>query len=316
MDIRKMTAGELLAVLKERFFKDIDIEAVSSMGVEQRCEFTLCQADRLMGMNMGRDSAAGVLAGLFFEYEPTPLEDNPMIREKQQGTGAWVVELARLIWQLQSIGSVPVEYLPDTRQLGIERTSEPAHLNELYSPEIPQMLVWLKETPHRHVGARVARMVYFQACHEASLIDSALSDYYVGECDRMPDYVDESSCNIYINKVLSTVEEVRSHLAKGRELRLSDDEIGVVDSMWGYIPHNYPGNYVAAAREIVEAEGRISALAGHRHSWDGREYGRMLMKDMKAIAEKHDVDLEQDDEFSLPLSYLDNWIETRHYSEE
>ena len=35
MDIRKMTAGELLAVLKERFFKDIDIESVSSMGVEQ-----------------------------------------------------------------------------------------------------------------------------------------------------------------------------------------------------------------------------------------------------------------------------------------
>ena len=315
MDIREMTAAELLALLKEQFFKDIDIEAVTAMNVEQRRAFTLTHADRLMGVDLGFDNAAGYIANLFFEYEPTPLTDNPMIREPQQGAGAWIVELARLLWQLQSIGRVPVEFLPDTRLLGIERTSEPKALNELYSPEVPQLLSWLKGTPYRRIGARVARMLYFQAHLEASAIDVPLADYYTENCDAAPEYEDEGSCDIYINKVLATVEAVKAHLAKGRELGLSDLEIGVVDSMWSFIPHNYPANYVTATREIVEADERISALAGHQHSWSKREYGKQLMADMKAIAEKHDVDLELDDQFSLPLSYLDNWIELRHYSQ-
>ena len=315
-DIRKMTAAGMLAFMKQEFFKGIDIDAVTSMNEEQRREFTLAQADRLMGMKMGYDSAANIIACWFFREDLTPLKENPLIREPQQGTGAWIVELAKLMWQLIASVQVDTEYRLDPRQLGIERDSDPEDMNELFSPDNIQLLSWLKDTPYRFVGVRVARRIFFQALYEAHAIDSALSDYYADECDReIPDYVDKQSCDEYIKKLLSTVEEVKAHVAKGHELGLSDAEIGVVDSMWSYIPHNYPENYVAAAREIVEADRRMYPLGNDRYHniEDVNAYFASLRPEIITIAHKYDVSLREDRPHSLPIGYLYDWTVERHY---
>lgn len=307
VDIREMTSEELLAFLKKNYFIGVDIDAVLSMSVEQRCDFTLRQADRLIGLKRSGD-AARMIAYNFFTEEMEPVRENPMMREQQDGVTAWIVELARLMAYLLMGQFLRTSHPMDLRLLGIEPESEVEDLNELYSPDNLPLLSWLKDTPYRRVGARVARKLVSEAIYEAHFIDTALSDYYVDECDRNePHWNDEAECNNYIIQVLRTVETVKSHLAKGRELGLNDDEIGVVDSLWSYVPHNYQANYVAAAREIVETDKRMFPQMK-----DIASYWPKLRAEILLIAEKHDVDLELDDPFSLPMGYLNDWINTKH----
>lgn len=306
-DIRKMTSEELLAFLKKNYFIGIDIDAVPSMSVEQRRDFTLRQADRLIGLKRGGD-AARMIAYNFFTEELEPMKENPLMCKKQEGVAAWIVELARLLAYLMMGQFLRTSYPMDIKLLGIEPESEVEDLNEQYSPDNLQLLSWLKDTAYRRVGARVARKLVCEAIYEAHFIDSALSDYYVDECDRNePHWSDEAECNDYVNQVLRTVETVKTHLAKGRELGLNDDEIGVVDSLWSYVPHNYQANYVAAARDIVEADKRMFP-----QMQDIESYRSELRAEILLIAEKHDVDLELDDPFSLPMGYLNDWINTKH----
>lgn len=306
-DIRKMTSEELLAFLKKNYFIGIDIDAVPSMSVEQRRDFTLRQADRLIGLKRGGD-AARMIAYNFFTEELEPMKENPLMCKKQEGVAAWIVELARLLAYLMMGQFLRTSYPMDIKLLGIEPESEVEDLNEQYSPDNLQLLSWLKDTAYRRVGARVARKLVCEAIYEAHFIDSALSDYYVDECDRNePHWSDEAECNDYVNQVLRTVETVKTHLAKGRELGLNDDEIGVVDSLWSYVPHNYQANYVAAARDIVEADKRMFP-----QMQDIESYRSELRAEILLIAEKHDVDLELDDPYSLPMGYLNDWINTKH----
>lgn len=306
-DIRKMTSEELLAFLKKNYFISVDIDAVPSMSVEQRRDFTLRQADRLIGLKKGGD-AARMIAYNFFTEEMEPMRENPMMREKQEGVAAWIVELARLLAYLMMGQFLRTSYPMDIKLLGIEPELEVEDLNEQYSPDNLQLLSWLKDTAYRRVGARVARKLVCEAIYEAHFIDSALSDYYVDECDRNePHWSDEAECNDYVNQVLRTVETVKTHLAKGRELGLNDDEIGVVDSLWSYVPHNYQANYVAAARDIVEADKRMFPQMQDIESYRSELRAKILL-----IAEKHDVDLELDDPYSLPMGYLNDWINTKH----
>lgn len=306
-DIRKMTSEELLAFLKKNYFIGIDIDAVPSMSVEQRRDFTLRQADRLIGLKRGGD-AARMIAYNFFTEELEPMKENPLMCKKQEGVAAWIVELARLLAYLMMGQFLRTSYPMDIKLLGIEPESEVEDQNEQYSPDNLQLLSWLKDTAYRRVGARVARKLVCEAIYEAHFIDSALSDYYVDECDRNePHWSDEAECNDYVNQVLRTVETVKTHLAKGRELGLNDDEIGVVDSLWSYVPHNYQANYVAAARDIVEVDKRMFP-----QMQDIESYRSELRAEILLIAEKHDVDLELDDPFSLPMGYLNDWINTKH----
>ena len=306
-DIRKMTSAEFLAFLKRNYFIGVDIDAVPSMSEGQRLDFTLSQADRLIGLKRSGD-AARQIAYNFFTEEMEPMKENPMMRGRQEGVTAWIVELARLLAYLMMGQFLRTSYPMDLRLLGIEPETEVEDLNELYSPDNHQLLSWLKDTAYKRVGARVSRKLVSEAIYEAHFIDSALSEYYVDECDRNePQWSDEAECDIYINKVLITVEMVKSHLAKGRELGLNDDEIGVVDSLWSYVPHNYQANYVAAAREIVQTDRRM-----FRQMQDMESYQSEFRAEILAIAEKHDVDLELDDPYSLPMGYLKDWINTKH----
>ena len=174
-DIRKMTSEELLAFLKKNYFIGVDIDAVPSMRVEQRRDFTLRQADRLIGLKKGGD-AARMIAYNFFTEEMEPMRENPMMREKQEGVAAWIVELARLLAYLMMGQFLRTSYPMDIKLLGIEPELEVEDLNEQYSPDNLQLLSWLKDTAYRRVGARVARKLVCEAIYEAHFIDSALSD--------------------------------------------------------------------------------------------------------------------------------------------
>ena len=189
-----------------------------------------------------------------------------------------------------------------------------------FSPKNEQLLGWLERTVDRRIAALVGKMVECVAELESQKISVAIYDYYVDMLNhyRNFDCADVDVCNEYIESLLETISNVENHMNKGRAIGLSTEEIGLIDSLWCEIPHCYPSDYVAAAKEIWQ---KIKAVRDNFA--DGRKirddcdlFVNDMLKIALPIAEKHEIDMELDDEHSLPLSYLKYWLDSIYYGDD
>ena len=309
-----MTAAEMLAYMRNKVFKGVDIDAVTSMSEDERRDFTLRQADRLIGM-YHRGESASSLAYHFFVEEIKPVKENPLMQEPQEGVVGWIVELMRLLAYLFS--SLPFDL--NWIMSGYEPIE--GDLQKQFLPGNERLERWLnaKEDDAPRVVALIAKILLDQAYFAATKIDSALSDYYVASCMSIrPEWSDKEECMDYKECVLSAIDGAEVHLQDGYNLGLTDEEIGLVDSMWTYVPHDYPENYVDAAREIWQ---KIEPVRkgfddGHKSKEDCDRFVKDMVEMILPIAEKHEVDMELDDEFSLALAYVKDWLTNIYYGNE
>ena len=309
-----MTAAEMLAYMRNKVFKGVDIDAVTSMSEDERREFTLRQADRLIGM-YHRGESASSLAYHFFVEEIKPVKENPLMQEPQEGVVGWIVELMRLLAYLFSSLPFDLNWIVS----GYEPIE--GDLQKQFLPGNERLERWLnaKEDDAPRVVALIAKILLDQTYFAATKIDSALSDYYVASCMSIrPEWSDKEECVDYKECVLSAIGEAQEHLQDGYCLGLTDEEIGLVDSMWTYVPHDYPENYVDAAREIWQ---KIEPVRkgfddGHKSKEDCDRFVKDMVEMILPIAEKHEVDMELDDEFSLALAYVKDWLTNIYYGNE
>ena len=309
-----MTAAEMLAYMRNKVFKGVDIDAVTSMNEDERREFTLQQADRLIGTRL-RCGSVSQLAYLFFVEEIKPVKENSLMQEPQEGVVGWIVELMRLLAYLFSSQPFDLNLIMS----GYEPIE--GDLQNQFIPENEQLEDWMadKEEETPRVVALIAKILLDQAYFAATKIDSALSDFYVASCmPERPDWSDKQECIDYTESVLSAVNEGLEHMQDGYFKGLRDEEIGLVDSMWAYVPHNYPENYVDAAREIWQ---KIEPIRngfgdGHKSKEDCERFIKDMVEMILPIAEKHEVDMELDDEFSLALAYVKDWLANIYYGNE
>ena len=92
------------------------------------------------------------------------------------------------------------------------------------------------------------------------------------------------------------------------------EEIGLVDSLWTEIPHFYHENYVAAAREIWQKV--KTTLDRQEDEEDDSHFIDDMVTFSLSVANKYDVDMALDDEHSLPLAYLKDWLTIQSIKEE
>jgi hypothetical protein len=171
------------------------------------------------------------------------------------------------------------------------------------------------------VGALLAKMVYAVACIEAQKMDLALYDMYATKCyqrQRRLDFTDTGNCFGYIDSLKDAICDADVHLTEGRKLDLTIEEIALVDSLWTEVPHHYPENCVVAAREVWQ---KIKPIRdgfgdGRKSKEDCDCFTKDMLEIILPIAEKHDVDMELDDEHSLPLEYVKNWLSGIYYGND
>ena len=303
-----MTAAEMLEYYKNEVFKSmgIDIEGLQNKDADYQKWARVSVADQMLGQDANGDFARQH-AFNFFDSNLNPVKENPLVQKPQEGLAEWLVDLMRLLAYL--LVNDPFSHPFDLNWLDSRFKPMGEDGAKQFSPSNQQLIDYL--TTYTRTGCLVAKMVKTVACLEASKIDNALFDYYVYRCRKEDiDFTDGGSCFGYIDRLRDTIDDVNLHIRKGHEQGLTKEEIGLVDSLWTEIPHNYPGNYVAAAREIWEKIKPIRENFG-----DGRKNMKdcdLYIKDMieliLPIAEKHKVDMELDDEYSLPLAYLKDWL--------
>ena len=293
----KKTSAEMLEYYKTEVFgkMGIEIEGLQNKDAAYQKWARLSVADQMLRMDAKGDFARQHVSNFFGHnlFTIYPIKENPLMQEPQEGLAGWLVELMRLLAYL--LQNDPFSNFFDLNLLDDRFPHMGDDGTEQFSPGNGELLK-LK-------------------------MDLALYDMYASQCyqrRRRLDFTDKVNCFGYIDCLKDAISDADDHLIAGRKLDLTIEEIALVDSLWTEVPHHYPENYVAAAREVWQKIKPIREGFG-----DGRkckEDRDLFTKDMLEIilpiAEKHDVDMELDDEHSLPLEYVKNWLSGIYYGND
>ena len=314
----KKTAAEMLEYYKTEVFgkMGIEIEGLQNKDAAYQKWARVSVADQMLG-NDAKGDFARQHAFSFFDNELRPVNENPLMQEPQDGLAGWLVELMHLLAYL--LVNDPFSHSFDLNMLDDRFPHTIDDGTEQFSPSNAELMEYL--TTYTRVGALLADMVYAVACIEAQKMDLALYDMYVTKChlhQRRLDFTDTGNCFGYIDCLKDAISDAIFHLRGGRKTDLSMEEIALVDSLWTEVPHHYPENYVAAAREMWQKIKPIREGVG-----DGRKskedcdlFTKDMLEIILPIAETHDVDMELDDEHSLPLDYVKNWLHGIYYGDD
>lgn len=175
--------------------------------------------------------------------------------------------------------------------------------------------VVLQQDIDARYGADAEQKMSFQEAHDiydeaigwSMWHDIAMQDYWAEQCGFGHQW-DEADPKPIIRKVLETLKTTAVHLAHGQELGLSDMEQQVVDTLWGWVPHDYQDNYVACAREVSEVIVRLLPPETEERSDVGYvAYYHKVMAEVKQLAAKYDVEFDTSD-YNLTVGYFYEWM--------
>lgn len=317
----KKTAAEMLDYYKTEVFgkMGIEIEGLQNKDAAYQKWARVSVADQMLGMDAKGDFAREHVSNFFGHtiFTIYPIKENPLMQGPQEGLAGWLVELMRLLAYL--LQNDPFTNFFDLNMMDDRFPHMGDNGTGQFSPNNGELLKFL--TAYTRVGALLANMVYAVACEEAEKMDLALYDMYVTKChsrQRQLDFTDTGNCFGYIDCLKDAISDADVHLIKGEKLDLTTEEIALVDSLWSEIPHHYPENYVVAAREVWQ---KIKPIRegfgdGRKTKEDCDSFTKDMLEIILPIAEKHGVDMELDDEHSLPLEYVKNWLLGIYYGND
>ena len=299
---KEITAEYMHKLLKDGAFKDVDLSRIATMSDDERRVFTIEQADRLLGAQGYGDTMRWYM-GQFFDDEFELRDDNPLC-EEDSVLAQWYIALADLGWCL--ITHLPFDL--NSIELGLSTHAEDPEQD--YTIDNERLTAWLRSTPYKRVAALVARIMLEREYDRVVAHFDAAQDYYAEHCHSGSLNVQQTEqCETFVTSVLDAIATVLSHQQRGRELGLDDDGLEVVDALWGWMPHDYDADCVAATREICEAaEAAMPAPTVIRSRKGFAQFQQPVMQQMEAIARKHDLDIDLTDKYSITMGYLTDWL--------
>ena len=318
---KEITAARMHELLKRNAFADVDLSQVETMGADELRAFTVGQADRLLGI-LPYGEMMGWFMDKFFDGEFERREDNPL-RLEDSALVRWYYELADLGWcllthlpfDLNTIEPGLGTAAPDSEQDNATPFSNP----ELaYGIDNERLVCWLRSTPYKRVAALVSRIMLEREYDRVVGHFDAVQDYYAEHCrSDLLDLQKTDQCEAFVASVLDAIQTVLDHQQKGRALGLDDDGLEVVDALWGWMPHDYDADCVAATREICEAvEASMPAPTVIRSRNGFARFQKPVMQQMEAIARRHDLDVDLTDKYNITMGYLTDWLYRKYMGRE
>lgn len=320
------TPKELLEVIVRNLFKDTDLSRVPRMTADELPTFTLEQEERLLAMTANGLSVAWLSdrfwtadKELILMFDPHPWmeneymlkarEDMPDLTDDEYALASWISKLAALSHALFVHTYFPLDLLEE----GLEwkHTSD----EENFSYSHGRLIDWICLTPYRRVAAMVCYLVLDTETNRAIQTNQAVQDFYAMECwyDR-PDWQKVDECETFITKALDGMRQIDEHYEKGLEAGLNDDEIRVLDALYGFAPHEYFEEDFPRVRDICQAAEELLPDKPYVKSEKGeREYAVRMHKRIGEIYAKYDMHYDPSDVRDLTPGYLDSWIYDKYY---
>ena len=178
---------------------------------------------------------------------------------------------------------------------------------------------WIRTAKTRRVAAMVCRIVLDNEFNKVVGENQALQDYYAENVhpNGSVNWQQVDACEAFIQRALKGMDEVARHYVEARKWGLEGESLHVVDMVWGWAPHVFEEDTVATGREILEVANQYQPDALTIRSDAGaRAYIDKVMQQVQQIAEKHDVDIDITDVYSLTTGYLRDWLMAKYWGNQ
>jgi hypothetical protein len=307
MKSNEMTPAQMHELLKRNVFSDIDLERVASMDADQRRELKLSQIDKMLGMGPYAD-VLGWYISKFVDDDYERRADNPLYDEEDTPLVAWYLEVLELSYDLYFHKVFCLDLLAPGLQ------TDTTDQQQQFVIENQQLVDWLQQTPYRRVAAMVANIIMRLEFDKVYRHNDAVQDYYAENCSTADiDTQDVNAADTYINNAIEAIIEMRHHAEKGRQLGLSDEQMRVVDLLWSWVPHDYPEDYVAAAKEVIEVVDRALPAKTVIRSHKGfKLFYDQLIPQLVKVIEKYDLSVDLTDRYNLTMGYMYDWVYAKY----
>lgn len=327
--MKEITPKQLLEAITSQAFKGVDLSLVLSLKGDELRTFTLEQMERLrawpqcLGALWLSDqfwTADRILTPrsnnhplIACEYEMWSREKLSELTDDEYRIAEWIVKLSILSHDLYSHEPFDVEQLGDNLQGRFLQT-------ELYRDSFrydnKALVDWIRTTPYRHIAAMVCYTMMDQEINWAVENNLAVQDFYANESDRFGISWDKTEdCEAYISKCLSAMQQIVEHYQKGRAAGLNDEEIRVIDMLYGFAPHDFFEEDFPEVREICEAVNKHLPKAPYIKSEQGQQqYRKAVFDELRTIFEKYDTPFDPSDPTDLTLGYMRTWIYDKYYN--
>lgn len=319
------TPKELLDIIQKSLFKNIDISCVLKMTSAELTTFALEQQERLLSMQS--PNAAAWLSDQFWTADKELiLRDNPhpwMANEHEMKSpeelsdltpeeyelADWILGLAALSHALVVHTPFPLDVLQD----GLDWCYEDDETNFSYSHKA--LIEWIRTTPYRRIAALVTYLVLDTETNRAVTNNQAVQDFYAMNCwDHNANWSNLEKCEVFIKKALDGMQQIEDHYENGHKAGLNDEEIRVLDAIYGFAPHDFFEEDFPSVRDICKAANDHLPKAPYIKSEKGqRAYGKAVFDDLKQIFAKYEIPFDPSNIRDLTLGYLDAWVYDKYY---
>ena len=296
--------------LRKKVFEGTDFTIFKGINESDSRQFMLYNIEKIIGQQPNGDAAQKYVSQIYGEKKLLDL-DEPFPFIPMENVDGWLLDMVRLMGCL--MGQNPWGKCFSLRWLSSRFEAGTGDDPYQFSPENEELLYWLEVTEYRRIAALVAKMVESITMLEYQRISSAVYDYIWEKLHGfIPDWANVDQCNSYINSLLDIINNVNAHIKEGAQRGLCIEEVGLIDSLWGDVNHTYHKDYLAATKEIWQKikPVRDSFCDGGRNRENYQLFVNDMLKIALPIAEQYNLDMELDDEHSIPLSYLKYWLES------
>ena len=325
-----ITPKQLLEAITSQAFKDVDLSPVLSLKGDDLRTFTLEQMERLRATYP--DGIAALWLSdqfwtadrnltmikkphpwLAFEWEMKDRQELSDLTDDEYRMAEWIVKLALLSHDIYCHEPFDVEQLGDNLQ---GRFLQTEHYVDSFRYDNKALVDWIRTTKYRRIAAQVCYIMLDEETNWAIRNNQAVQDYYAMDVRRDDcswDSIDD--CEAFVNDALDAMQKIEEHYESGHQKGLNDEEIRVLDALYGFAPHEYFDDDFERVRDICKAANNNLPKAPYIVSELGQQqYSKAVFSDLKKIFEKYDIPFDPSDPTDLTLGYLGAWVYDKYYN--
>jgi len=125
-------------------------------------------------------------------------------------------------------------------------------------------------------------------------------------------------CLKYLGQLYKGLTQAWNHYQKGNRVLgdLACDEAHMIDMLYGFIGHQFNEEYVACARELVEAYKQTPIDPDEEQNDENAyKWRRKVLDNFCDILKKHDIDITENGEWSIREAYLVEWLDRKYWND-
>jgi hypothetical protein len=148
-----------------------------------------------------------------------------------------------------------------------------ARYTHLFTADNQQLRQWLFSTPLENVAAYTTKIVRQTVIDAVVGLYDPAQDFYADNWYEWNDYEHgKITGRQFVENIYAKIDTVEGHVAEGKAMGLTMDEIVLHDCTWGLLPNSFDPDLVKASKEILKEA--LHQLPDRPYIWS--EFGKRV----------------------------------------